>query len=236
MPLSRITNRKLSGPGCYDDACAAAHALELVGERWTLVVMRELMLGPKRFSDLRVSLPMLSANVQTQRLRTLEAAGVIQRSKLPPPAALQVYELTDWGYESEPVFMALGRWGVRSPFHDPALPITPTALMLSLRAMFAPNRAKGHRAKVVFVMGMERYAAAVARGRITVSRGEESGADLVLDGSPEAIAQALYGDSALSDQESAGVAIVTGDRSAAEHFLKLFSLPSKANFNGRINR
>src|SRR3712207_3449963 len=98
----------------YEDACGAAHALDLVGERWALLVMRELMLGPKRFSDLRADLPGISANVLTQRLEGLEAAGVLVRRKLPPPASVQVYELTPWGYESEPIFQALGRWAARS--------------------------------------------------------------------------------------------------------------------------
>src|SRR6476469_370519 len=93
----------------YDDACGAAHGLDLVGERWALLVIRELMLGPKRFGDLRRDLPGISANVLTQRLEGLEAAGVLARRKLPPPASVQVYELTAWGYESEQIFQALGR-------------------------------------------------------------------------------------------------------------------------------
>src|ERR671926_599458 len=93
----------------YEDACGAAHALDLVGERWALLVVRELLLGPKRFGDLRASLPGISANVLVQRLEGLEAAGVLVRRKLAPPASVQVYELTEWGYGSEPIFQALGR-------------------------------------------------------------------------------------------------------------------------------
>ena len=99
----------------YDDACGTAHALDLVGERWALLVMRELMLGPKRFSDIRADLPGISANMLTQRLEGLEAAGVLVRRRLPPPASAQVYELTPWGYEAEPIFQVLGRWAARSP-------------------------------------------------------------------------------------------------------------------------
>src|SRR5919107_1126541 len=94
----------------YDDACGTAHALDLVGERWALLVMRELMLGPKRFSDLRADLPGLSANVLTQRLEGLEASGLLVRKKLPPPANAHVYELTTWGYEAEPIVQSLGKW------------------------------------------------------------------------------------------------------------------------------
>src|SRR5215204_4140654 len=83
----------------YDDGCAAAHALDLIGERWALLVVRELLLGPKRFTDLRAGLPNASPNVLAQRLRELEAAGIVRRRKLPPPAASRVYELTEWGQD-----------------------------------------------------------------------------------------------------------------------------------------
>src|SRR5918992_576666 len=92
----------------YCDGCAAAHALDLVGERWALLVVRELLLGPKRFTDLPAGLPNVSPNVLAQRLRELERAGVVRRRKLAPPAASRVYELTDWGLELEPVVISLG--------------------------------------------------------------------------------------------------------------------------------
>src|SRR4051794_41844374 len=115
MKLEKLTE---AARRSYDDACGAAHALDLIGERWALLVMRELMLGPKRFSDLRADLPGISANVLTQRLEGLEAAGVLILLKLPPPASVHVYELTPWGYESEPMFHARRRWAARSPQHD----------------------------------------------------------------------------------------------------------------------
>src|SRR5829696_7888968 len=93
----------------YCDGCATAHALDLIGERWALLVVRELLLGPKRFTDLRAGLPGVSPNVLAQRLRELESAGVVHRRKLPPPAASRVYELTEWGEELEPVIVRLGR-------------------------------------------------------------------------------------------------------------------------------
>ncbi len=127
----------------YEDACGTAHALELVGERWALLVVRELMFGPKRFSDLRADLPGISANILTQRLEGLERAGIVMKTKLPPPASAQVYELTAWGYESEPILQTLGRWAARSPEHDPSLPLSAVSLMMSLRTMIDPLRAKG---------------------------------------------------------------------------------------------
>ena len=91
----------------YDDACGTAHALDLIGERWALLVMRELMLGPKRFGDIRADLPGISANVLTQRLEGLEASGLLMKRRLPPPASAQGYELTQWGYEAEPIVKSL---------------------------------------------------------------------------------------------------------------------------------
>src|SRR3954471_10523999 len=99
----------------YGDGCGIAHALDRIGERWALMIVRELVLGPKRFTDLRAGLPNASPNVLSQRLRELEQAGVVRRRKLPPPAASKVYELTEWGMELESVIVRLGRWGARSP-------------------------------------------------------------------------------------------------------------------------
>ena len=126
----------------YGDACGTAFAMELVGERWSMLIIRELMLGGRRFSDLRGSLPGISAKVLTERLAGLEQAGVLTRRKLPPPAATQVYELTQWGYLAEPAIQELGRWAARSPAHDPTLPLSPVGFMLSLRTMLDKEGAK----------------------------------------------------------------------------------------------
>ena len=124
----------------YDDACAAAHALDLIGDRWALLVVRELLLGPKRFTDLRAGLPNASPNVLAQRLRELEGVGVVRRRKLPPPAASRVYELTEWGMELEPVIISLGRWGARSPSKPRDVALGVDSLILSLRTMFDARR------------------------------------------------------------------------------------------------
>src|ERR671917_456667 len=159
MKSQKVTKEGLTPRRSYEDACGAAHALDLVGERWALLVMRELMLGPKRFSDLRSDLPGISANVLTQRLEGLEAAGVLGRRKLPPPASAQVYELTPWGYESEPIFQTLGRWAARSPQHDPTLPLSAVSLFLSFRTMLDSDRAAGLEAQVGFRIGTETFLA-----------------------------------------------------------------------------
>ncbi|MXQ11978.1 winged helix-turn-helix transcriptional regulator [Microvirga makkahensis] len=231
MKLEKITNNsRTRSRRHYEDACAAAHALDLVGERWALLVMRELMLGPKRFSDLRESLPGISANVLTQRLEGLEEAGVLTRRKLPPPAAAQVYELTEWGYESEPIFQALGRWAARSPLHDPTLPFSAASLMLSLRTMLDGKQAAGLDARIGFRLSdTETFLARLAEGRIEIARGPVDGADLIFTGTPPAIAGAIYGGQPLEALESAGALKVEGDRILAERFVRLFPLPPKAS-------
>ncbi|MGZ8370968.1 MAG: winged helix-turn-helix transcriptional regulator, partial [Caulobacteraceae bacterium] len=184
MKSEKITPQSESTRRRYDDACGAAHALDLVGERWALLVMRELMLGPKRFSDLRADLPGISANVLTQRLEGLEAAGVLVKRKLPPPASVQVYELTPWGYESEPIFQVLGRWAARSPSHDPTLPLSAASLMLSFRTMFDSSIAPGFEARVGFRLGRESYLVRIENGEVHAARDTLEDAQAIFTGPP----------------------------------------------------
>ncbi|MCB8819386.1 winged helix-turn-helix transcriptional regulator [Microvirga rosea] len=233
MKLEKITKEaKNNARRHYDDACATAHALDLVGERWALLVIRELMLGPRRFSDLRTNLPGISANVLTQRLEGLEAAGIVIRRKLPPPAAAQVYELTEWGYQSEPIFQSLGRWAARSPTHDPSLPFSAVSLMLSLRTMIDPARARGRDIRVGFRIGEETYAGRVSEGQIAIERAALDNVDLVFSGTAPAIARAIYAGQELSALESEGVLQIDGDRTLAKRFVSLFPLPPKAEIPG----
>ncbi len=230
MKLEKITEKpEVRSKRHYEDACAAAHALDLVGERWALLVMRELMFGPKRFSDLRENLPGISANVLTQRLEGLEAAGILGRRKLPPPASTQVYELTEWGYESEPIFQALGRWAARSPVHDPTLPFSTASFLLSLRTMLDPERAEGLDARIGFRLGEETFLAHLAQGRIEIGRSALDGADLIFTGTPPVLAGAIYGGQPLEALEQAGALQVEGDRALARRFVGLFPLPPKVS-------
>jgi DNA-binding HxlR family transcriptional regulator len=233
MKLEKITRKAESkSRRHYEDACAAAHALDLLGERWALLVMRELMLGPKRFSDLRASLPGISANVLTQRLEGLEAAGVLVRRKLPPPASTQVYELTEWGYESEPIFQALGRWAARSPMHDPTLPFSAASFCLSLRTMIDAKRAEGIEARIGFRLGEETYLARLSNSGIEIARGPIDDAKLILTGTPPVLAGAIYGGQPLEALEEAGTLSIEGDRDLAKRFVTLFPLPPKAAYPG----
>jgi len=233
MKLEKITERN-DAPSRrrYDDACGMAHALDLIGERWALLVMRELMLGPKRFSDLRADLPGISANVLTQRLEGLEAAGLLVHRKLPPPASTQVYELTPWGYESEPIMQALGRWAARSPAHDPTMQISPVSLLLSFRTMLDPARTQGIDAQIGFRFGDISYLAHLADGRIEIKRGDVDDADLIFTGSSSGLAAAVYGGVPFEALAANGMLSVDGDRTLADRFVTLFPLPPKAERPG----
>ena len=229
MELEKITGSR-NGPSRrrYDDACGTAHALDLIGERWALLVLRELMLGPKRFSDIRADLPGISANTLTQRLEGLEAAGLVVRRRLPPPAAAQVYELTEWGYEAEPIIQTMGRWATRSPAHDPTMKLSATSLMLSFRTMGDPARMQGLEARIGFRIGAETFRVEIAGGRMTAERGPVEGVDLVLTGAAPAIAVAVYGCVPIEALEAEGALSVEGDRALAARFVTLFPLPAKA--------
>ena len=230
MKLQKITDKKASTEKhrLYDDACGVAHALDLVGERWALLVIRELLLGPKRFSDLRDSLPGISANVLTQRLEGLEASGILVKRKLPPPASSQVYELTPWGYETEPLIRALGHWAARSPAHDPTLPVSAVSILLSMRTMLDAKRARGINARIGFRFGTESFIAHLKDGRLDIARGPTDGADAIFTGTPRHLAAALYGGVPLAGLEKKGVLKADGDRALAERYLTLFVLPAKA--------
>lgn len=212
----------------YDDACGTAHGLDLIGERWALLVMRELMLGPKRFGDLRADLPGISANVLTQRLEGLEASGLLVRRRLPPPGNAQVYELTQWGYEAEPIVQVLGRWAARSPAHDPTMQISAVSIMLSFRTMLDAERALGLDARIGFRLGAESFLGHLANGGLDVARDDLETADVIFTGTAPALAAAVYGGQPLEALEAAGVLQVEGDRDLARRFTTLFPLPSKA--------
>ena len=212
----------------YDDGCAAAHALDLVGERWALLVLRELLLGPKRFTDLRSGLPHASPNVLAQRLRDLEAAGVVRRGKLPPPAASKIYELTEWGRDLEPVIIALGRWGVRSPTKPPDAELGVDSLILSFRTMFDPDRAEGLDAGYEFRLGEDRFRAEISEGSLEIERGSAGAPDATVEADAGTLAALVYDDLQLDDTLSSGDLRIKGNREAVERFLALFPLPEPA--------
>jgi DNA-binding HxlR family transcriptional regulator len=210
----------------YEDGCAAAHALDLVGERWALLIVRELAFGAKRFTDLRAGLPGISPNVLTLRLEELEQASVLRRRRLLPPAATSVYELTDWGRELAPILLALGRWGARSPLMAQGLPMSTASLMMSLQAMFDAGLAEGLSATVGLHLGDERFHAVMSDEGLAIARGEAPSADVVIAGSTPALAEVIYGGRKFAEALKSGeLQIEAGDKAIARRFVALFSLP-----------
>ena len=212
----------------YDDGCAAAHALDLIGERWALLVVRELLLGPKRFTDLRAGLPGASPNVLSQRLRELEGAGVVRRRKLPPPAASRVYELTEWGEELEPVIIRLGRWGARSPSKPRDAALGVDSLILSFRTMFDPHAANGLKASYELRLGEDVFRAVVTDGRFEIVRGGTERSDATIETDADTLAALVYDGRELVEAMRSGDVKIEGDESAVERFLTLFPLPEPA--------
>lgn len=208
----------------YDDGCAAAHALDLIGDRWALLVVRELLLGPRRFTDLRAALPGISATVLTQRLTDLEGFLVLRREPLPAPATGHMYALTPWGRELEPILMQLGRWGAQSPFRAPA-PISLATLITAQNTMFSAQAAANLNATVHLHVGREHFTARVAHGTLDLRSGLHGPPDATLTGDVPTLGGVIFGGLPLDEAEAGGTLTVTGDRDLAARYVTLFPLP-----------
>ncbi len=195
-----------------DDGCGIAHASDLLGQRWVLLVVRELLLGPKRFTDVRAGLPDISPNVLSQRLRELQAAGIVGRRKLIPPAATQVYELTDWGRELEPAVLALGRWASHSPSFPLGTEMGPDSLVLALKATFQPEKADGLDARYELWLGEIPFAIRVRDRAFEAGRGESITADATIRTGPAELAGVVFGGDPLGKALKSGELEVEGDR------------------------
>jgi DNA-binding HxlR family transcriptional regulator len=198
-----------------EDGCGIAHASELLGQRWALLVVRELLLGPKRFTDLRTGLPDISPNVLGQRLRELEASGIVGRRKLAPPAATQVYELTEWGRELEPAVLALGRWASHSPSFPVGAGMGPDSLVLALKSTFEPGRADGLEASYELRLGETPFRVEIRNGRFEAAHGEVESPDATIRSDPGAIAAVVFGENRLGKAVDSGDIQVDGSRRAA---------------------
>ena len=155
----------------YEEGCAVAHALDLVGDRWALLVVRELLYGPRRFSDLGRSLPGASTSMLTQRLKDLCEAGVARRYQLPAPAASWVYELTDWGAELKTVVIGLGTWATGSPSFDPAQPVTACSMALGIESFFDLSAAGDARGTLDLELDNQVFRVDLADSGLSVSGG-----------------------------------------------------------------
>ncbi len=210
----------------YAEGCLAAHALDLIGDRWALLVVRELLLGPRRFSALRAGLPGISANILTQRLEDLGHLGLLRREVLPPPAAVQVYALTDAGAALWPVIRALCQWAAGRPGHDPRQFISPVSLMLSMQAMIQPADLPPLTA--MFTMAEDQFTARLDHGYV-VRAGATPEADLAFVGAPNALAQVIYGPLALPQACAEAGVTFAGDPALGQRFVDLFNLRRAAD-------
>jgi DNA-binding HxlR family transcriptional regulator len=210
----------------YGDGCGIAHALDLVGERWALLIVRELLLGPKRFTDLRGGLPNASPNVLAQRLRELEQSGVVLRRRLPPPAGSWVYELTDWGAELGPVVRALGGWAVRSPTLPRDAPVSTDSVVLALSTFFDRDAADGFSARYELRLGEQVFHATVAGHTFDCGRGPAADPDAIIEAAAETLGEVLWKGRELADARRAGDLRIEGDDRTVERFVGLFPPPA----------
>jgi DNA-binding HxlR family transcriptional regulator len=211
----------------YGQGCGTAHALDLVGDRWALLVVRELVLGPKRFTDLRDGLPGIGPNVLSQRLKELEDAGVLRRRTLPPPAGSTVYELTEWGSELEEIVVRLGRWGARSPDMPRVAETQPEWLVLGMRAVYEPEEDPVP-TLYEFRFGNEVFWARVDDGSLKVGRGAASAPDAVLTSDVETVARLMRGELKSAAALRSGAVKLDGERAALDRFPALFRFPPSA--------
>jgi DNA-binding HxlR family transcriptional regulator len=206
----------------YGDSCGIARALDLVGERWALLVVRELVLGPKRFTDLRAGLPGCSADVLAQRLRDLETGGVVRRRRLPAPVSARVYELTEWGRELEPVLLSLGRWGSRSSLAPKAPALGVDAAAVALKTMFDPQRAGLEPAAYQLRLGEQEFALRAGPAGLELARGQAESPVATIVTDPGTLAAVLWHGLPVVDAVAAGSMAIEGSKRAAARFMRLF--------------
>jgi len=209
------TNRR------YGDGCAIAVALDHIGERWALLVVRELLLGPKRFTDLQEGLPRAGAKVLAQRLKELEATGVVRRRKLPPPASSQVYELTGWGAGLEPVVVALGHWGAPDA-ESTEDRVGADSAMIKLRSLFESQPDRLWTSTYEMRLGRDRFSVRVVDGAlIEMRRGEVQGTpDAVVSTDADTLARIIGVPRGLTRAIDDGRVVLTGDREAGRRLFE----------------
>jgi putative sterol carrier protein len=192
-------------------------------------VVRELVLGPKRFTDLLAGLHGVSSDVLTQRLRDLTETGVVRRRRLAPPAGAWVYELTEWGAELEEIILELATWLHKSPLMRYDLPLGPDSLMLSLKTRFHAPAADGMYASIELSFGDAHFGVRIAGGQLDINRGDADNPDLVLDTDEATLLSLLNPDGSVDDALSSGQLRLTGDKALAERFRRLFPVPVEAS-------
>jgi DNA-binding HxlR family transcriptional regulator len=209
----------------FDQYCPVAHALSLVGERWALLVVRELLHGPKRYTDLATGLPGIGTNILAARLRELEASGIVRKRKLPPPAASTVYELTEYGAELEEVFYPLARWGARSlgpPGADDEL--YPEWGVNAMSALYCPEAARGLTATYVLRIDGDVFSVHLEGGRLHSSVGAVEEPDLEVATDKSTFFRLANGELAPAEALEQGLVSIQGDPADLEHCFRVLSL------------
>ncbi|ASR38585.1 HxlR family transcriptional regulator [Prauserella marina] len=208
----------------YGQFCGLAHAADLVGERWALLIIRDLLVSAKRFTDLRRGLPRIPTNVLSARLKQLEADGVIERRVLPRPEGSVVYSLTDYGHDLEPIVHALGRWGARSmgePKPDDI--VTPDSLVIAMRSTFQPDVAAALTASWELRAGPAVIHVKIDEGKLTTDVGELPDADLTIETGP-AIKALMAGELTAEQAIEAGHVRLEGNPALLTTFAEVFRI------------
>jgi DNA-binding HxlR family transcriptional regulator len=203
----------------YGDACATARALDVVGERWALLIVRELLFGPKRFGDLQSGLATVRPNVLSQRLRELESSHVIRRRRLGRPASVWVYELTEWGQQLEGVLLMLGEWGQAVPLDAEEVRISIDALMLALKTHFDAAKAPTLAGTILVGIDGDVFTVAIEEGRLSISRTEPRDFDAAIYTDPATFKALIIDGESRQLAEAQGRLSVAGDFQAIDDLL-----------------
>jgi DNA-binding HxlR family transcriptional regulator/putative sterol carrier protein len=212
----------------YNQYCGLAYALDIVGERWTLLIVRELIAGPRRFTDLLQGLPGISTNLLSERLKELEQQGMLRRRTLPPPAASSVYELTALGHALEQTLLELGKWGSQfvPASSEGATVLHASSYALTLKTFFRPEQAQGLRETYELHIGNEVLQVQINDGAIQVQQGEALKADMVLHSDVSSYLGLLSSEIQPDEAISSGLIRIEGDPGALHRFVNICGLPS----------
>jgi DNA-binding HxlR family transcriptional regulator len=214
----------------YEEICGLARGLDVVGERWTLLIARELLYGPRRFTDLLGGLPGIPPSLLSRRLKEMQAAGIISKTVLPPPAASMVYQLTEAGKALEQILYALGRWGAqfgRTP--RPSDAVRPEWIVFALHSIFRPDAANGAHVTAELHLPEGTFHLDVNHGALTTGLGSRARSDLVLTGERALVLGVLMGRLTLREATLEGKIKIQGDRKVLQRFLKMFGVGATAS-------
>jgi DNA-binding HxlR family transcriptional regulator len=217
----------------YNQYCGLAYALDIVGDRWTILIIRELIPGPRRFTDLMAGLPGISTNLLSERLKSLEQQGILNRRVLPPPAGSTVYELTSLGQALEKTLLELGKWGSQfvPPSAEEATLLHVGSYALTLKTFFRPEQAQGINETYELHIDNEVLQVRIKAGEIHVQQGEALEADMILHADMPIYLELLRGQIPPDEAISRGLIRIEGDPVALSRFLNVCGAPQ-----ARINR